>query len=71
VAATLYLDGKLIAPTPRQPYSSLRRPEIAVLADEKGIQPLRGAVGLLLRRNRVAVSKVVQIDPGAVGEAQR
>src|SRR5882724_10249027 len=37
VAAALHLDGKLIAPTPRQPYSSLRRFEVAVLADEKGI----------------------------------
>src|SRR5216684_3281578 len=48
VAAALYLDGELIAPTPRQPYSSLRRPEVAVLAEEKCVQPLRGAVGLLV-----------------------
>src|SRR5258708_146628 len=48
VAAALHLDGKLIAPAPRQPYSSLRRPEIAVLADEKGLEPLRGPVGLLV-----------------------
>src|SRR5258708_26916634 len=46
VTATLYLDGKLKAPAPRQPYSSLGRPE-------------------------VAVGEVVQVDPGAVGEAQR
>src|SRR5216683_4481123 len=71
VAATLHLDGKLIAPAPRQPYSSLRRPEVAVLADEKGVQPLRGAVGLLVARDLVAVGEVVQIDPGAIGEAQR
>src|SRR6266446_5571272 len=30
VVAALHLDGKLIAPTPRQPYSSLRRPGVAV-----------------------------------------
>src|SRR5229473_3345987 len=71
VAAALHLDGKLIAPAPRQPYSSLRRPEIAVLADDKGVQPLRRAVGLLVGRDLVAVGKVVQIDSGAVGEAQR
>src|SRR5713226_2407399 len=35
VAAALYLDGEFIAPTPRQPYSSLGRPEVAVLAEEK------------------------------------
>src|ERR1700687_316952 len=40
VAAPLHHGGKLIAPAPRQPYSSLGRPEIAVLADEKGVQPL-------------------------------
>src|SRR5713226_3758034 len=71
VAAALHLDAELIAPAPRQPYSSLRRPEIAVLADEKGVQPLRGAVGLLVSRDLVAVGEVVQIDPGAVGEAHR
>src|SRR5216684_2496 len=71
VAAALHLDGELIAPAPRQPYSSLRRSEIAVLADEKGVQPLRGTVGLLVGRDLVAVGEVVQIDSGAVGEAQR
>src|SRR6266481_2080794 len=71
VAAALNLDGKLIAPAPRQPYSLLWRPEVAVLPDEKGVQPLRGAVGLLVGRDLVAVGEVVQIDPGAVGEAQR
>src|SRR6266446_2401284 len=71
MAAALDLDGKLIAPTPRQPYSSLRRPEVAVLADEKGVQRLRGAVDLLVGRDLVAVGEVIQIDPGAVGEAQR
>src|SRR5712692_928076 len=70
VAAALNLDGKLIAPAPRQPYSLLGRPEVAVLAEEKGVQPLRGAVGLLVGRDLVAVGEVVQIDPGAVGEAQ-
>src|SRR5712664_1643674 len=71
VAAALHYGGKLIAPTPRQPYSSLGRPKVAVLADEKGVQPLRGAVGLLVGRDLVAVGEVVQIDPGAIGEAQR
>src|SRR6266481_1404443 len=71
VAAALHLDGELIAPAPRQPYSSLRRSEIAVLADEKGVQRLRGTVGLLVGRDLVAVGEVVQIDSGAVGEAQR
>src|SRR6202011_3591251 len=71
VAAALDLDGELIAPAPRQPYSSLRRPEVAILADEKGVQPLRGAVGLLVGRDLVAVGEVVQVDPGAVGEAPR
>src|SRR6267154_528642 len=71
VAAALHLHWELIAPTPRQPYSSLRRSEVAVLGDEKGIQPLRGAIGLLVGRDLVAVGEVVQIDSGAVGEAQR
>src|SRR5229473_2052373 len=71
VAAALHLDWKLIAPAPRQPYSSLRRSEVAVLADEKGVQPLRGAVGLLVGCDLVAVGEVVQVDPGAVREAQR
>ena len=52
VATALHLDWELIAPTPRQPYSSLRRSEVAVLADEKGVLPLRGAVDLLLRGMR-------------------
>src|SRR6266849_4827694 len=64
VAAALHLDRELIAPTPRQPYSSLRRPEVAVLTDEKGIQPLRGAIGLLVGRDLVDVGKIVQIDSG-------
>src|ERR1700737_1198401 len=46
VAAALHLDGKLIAPAPRQPYSLPGRPHVAVLVDDKGVQPLRGAVGL-------------------------
>src|SRR6266404_9440432 len=71
VAGALDLDGKLIAPAPRQPYSSLRRPEVAVLAQEKGVQPLCRAVGLLVGRDLVAVGEVVQVDPRAVGEAQR
>src|SRR5258708_12911176 len=71
MAAALHLDGKLIAPAPRQPYSLLGRLEIAVLADEKRVQPLRGAVGLLVGRDLVAVGEVVQIDPAAVGEPQR
>src|SRR5712675_1146064 len=71
MAAALHLDGELVAPAPRQPYSLLGRPELAVLADEKGVQPLRGAVGLLVGRDLVAVGEVVQIDSGAVGEAQR
>src|SRR6266478_7335182 len=71
VAAALHLDGELIAPAPRQPYSLLGRPEIAVLVEEKGVQPLRGAVGLLVGRDLIAVGEVVQIDPGAVGEPQR
>src|SRR5713226_1304706 len=71
VAAALHLDGKLIAPAPRQPYSLLGRSEVTVLADEKRVQPLRGAVRLLVGRDLVAVGEVVQIDPGAVGEAQR
>src|ERR1700738_711343 len=70
-AAALHLDGELIAPAPRQPYSSLRRSEVTVLADEKGVQPLRGAVGLLVGRDLIAVGEVVQIDAGAVREAQR
>src|SRR5712692_224185 len=70
-AAALHLDGELVAPAPRQPYSLLGRLEVAVLADEKGVQPLRGAVGLLVGRDLVAVGEVVQIDPRAVGEAQR
>src|SRR6266436_5846015 len=41
VSAALHFDGKLIAPAPRQPYSLLGRSEVAVLADEKGVQPLR------------------------------
>src|SRR6266481_5130874 len=69
VSAALHLDGELIAPAPRQPYSSLRRSEIAVLADEKRVQPLRGAVGLLVGRDLVAVGEVVQIDPGAAAES--
>src|SRR6266436_229323 len=71
VAAALHLDGEVIAPAPRQPYPLLRRPEVTVLADEKGVEPLRGAVGLLVGRDLVAVGEVVQIDPGSVGEAQR
>src|SRR5712692_10404364 len=70
-AAALNLDGKLIAPAPRQPYSLLGRPEVTVLADEKGLEPLRGPVGLLVGRDLVAVGEVVQIDSGAIGEAQR
>src|SRR6266478_9123408 len=61
VAAALHFNWELIAPAPRQPYSSLRRSEIAVLADEKGVQPLRGAIGLLVGRDLVAVGEVVQI----------
>src|SRR5260370_1277917 len=71
VTAALHLYGELIAPAPRQPYSLLGRPEIAVLADDKRVQPLCGAVGLLVGRDLVAVGKVVQIDPGAGGAAQR
>src|SRR5260370_545664 len=71
VAAALHLDRELIAPAPREPYSLLGRPEVTVLADEKGLEPLRGPVGLLVGRDLVAVREVVQIDPGAVGEAQR
>src|SRR5712671_7334733 len=56
VAAALHLDGELIAPAPRQPYSLLGRPDVAVLADEKGLQPLRGA--LLVGRDLVAVGEV-------------
>src|SRR5260370_5558519 len=63
VAAALHLDWGLIAPTPPQPYSSLPRPEVAVLADEKGVQPLRGPVRLLVGRDLVAVCEVVQNDP--------
>src|SRR5713226_1164416 len=37
VAAALHVDGELIAPAPRQPYSLLGRLEIAVLADEKRV----------------------------------
>src|SRR5258708_6547357 len=71
VAAALHLDWELIAPAPRQPYSLLGRPEVTVLADEKGLEPLRGSVGLLVGRDLVAVGEVVQIDSGAIGEAQR
>src|SRR5712664_171248 len=71
VAAALHLGGKLIAPAPRQPYSSLGRSEVAVLADEKRVQPLRGAVCPLVGRDLVAVGQVVQIDSGAVGETER
>src|SRR5229473_5628827 len=71
VAAALHLDWELIAPAPRQPYSMLGRPEVTVLADEKGVKPLRGAVSLLVGRDLVAVGEVVQIDSSAVGEAQR
>src|SRR5712691_1856581 len=46
VAAALHLGWELIAPAPRQPCSLLWRPKVAVLADEKGVQPLRRAVGL-------------------------
>src|SRR6266404_6134582 len=59
VAAALHLDGEFIAPAPRQPYSLLRRSEVAVLADEKGVQPLRGAIGLLVGRDLIAVGEVV------------
>src|SRR5258707_13146556 len=44
VPAALHRHGKFITPAPRQPYSLLGRPEVAVLADEKRVQPLRGAV---------------------------
>src|SRR6266436_1483641 len=71
VAAALHLDRKLIAPAPREPYSLLGRSEVTVLADDKGIEPLRGAVGLLVGRDLVAVGEVVQVDSGAVGEAHR
>src|SRR6266851_1708633 len=71
VATALHLDGELIAPAPRQPYSLLGRPEIAILVEEKGVQPLRRTVGLLVGRDLVAVGEVVQVDSGAVGEAQR
>src|SRR5216683_7018945 len=71
MAAALHLDGKFIAPAPRQPYSLLGRFEVAVLADEERIEPLRGAVGLLVGRDLVAVGEVVQVDSGAVGEAHR
>src|SRR5216684_1136005 len=37
VAAALHLDGKLIAPAPRQPYSLLGRPEANVLAEDAGL----------------------------------
>src|SRR6266446_4750265 len=71
VAAALHLDGELVAPAPRQPYSMLGRPEVAVLADDKGVQPLRGAVGLLVGRDLVTVGEVIEVDSGAVVEAQR
>src|SRR5260370_41217108 len=44
VAATLHGDGKLIAPAPRQPYSSPGGPKVAGLADGQGGPPLRRAV---------------------------
>src|SRR6266852_1765818 len=44
VAAAHHLNCELIAPAPRQPYSLLGRLEIAVLAEEEGVQPLRRAV---------------------------
>src|SRR5258705_6106123 len=34
VAAVLHLDGGLLTPAPRQPYSSLRRSDVAVLAGQ-------------------------------------
>src|SRR5260370_39539202 len=71
VATALHLDGELIAPAPRQPYSLLGRPEIAILVEEKGVQPLRRTVGLLVGRDLVAVGEIVQVDSGAVGKAQR
>src|SRR6266851_2908316 len=70
-AAALHLDRELIAPAPRQPYSLLRRPEVTVLADENRVQPLRGAVSLLVGHDLVAAGEVVQIDPGAAREAHR
>src|SRR5260370_41512046 len=69
VAAALHLDWELIAPAPRQPYSFLGRPEIAVLVEDKGGQPLRRAAGLLVCRDLVAVGEVVQGASGPVGEA--
>ena len=71
VAAALHLDGKLTAPAPGVPYSLLGRSEVTVLADDKGIEPLRGAIGLLVGCDLVAVGEVVQVDSGAVGEANR
>src|SRR5713226_10586591 len=59
VAAALHLNWELIAPAPRQPYSLLGRLEIAVLAEEEGLQPLRRAVGLLVGRDLVPVGKLV------------
>src|SRR3981189_872483 len=49
-------------PPPRQPHTLLGRLEVAVLTDEKGVQPLRGAVGLLVGCDLVAVGEVVEID---------
>src|SRR5258707_8306236 len=57
VTAALHLGRKLKAPTPRQPYSLLGGPKVAVLANEKRIQPLRGGVGLLVRGDLVPVGE--------------
>src|SRR2546427_13151300 len=43
VAAAPPLAGALIAPAPRQPYSSPRRSEGAPVAGDEGGQPSRGA----------------------------
>src|SRR5260370_19004988 len=40
VSAALHLDGKLIAPAPREPYSLLGGSQGTVLADEEVIRPL-------------------------------
>src|SRR5260370_39968118 len=42
VAAALHLAREFIAPAPRPPHSSPRRPEVARLADRIVVQPLRG-----------------------------
>src|SRR5260370_27481007 len=62
VAAAPHPEGKLIAPTPRQPYSPLTPPQVARLADTERTQTMRRADGRPLGRDLAPPRHVVPID---------